>query len=294
MEKRGRWSFDRASGYREERIVLTVGEPLMPQKHVCVQRPIFYENRNAEDAVTPPMLGRHRERWPAWGEYEYLPPQRWLHAIEHGGLAFLYNHCLKEEDVCLIRRYIQRWKLRLEGGDLANSRFRGADRGGGGTHGAGEFRFIMTPFKNLQRALAVVTWSEMYMSKGFNQEELDAFIDKNYRKSWEDYQTSGNYNYLWTNISRKDTSSCANDVKWTFRYPEQKWAAADITATELADIKNEQLFLRRVVSASLGLGIASCVAMAVMMRVMFRFIKRTGTIAHERLEDFSQESPCEQ
>eukprot|EP00493_Phyllostaurus_siculus_P003926 UN03942 len=77
--------------WRSERIITEVAEPLVPQKHVCVSHPIFYDNMNTAGKRTPPIVGRHRERWPKWGEYEFLPPQRWLHAIEHGGIAFLYN-----------------------------------------------------------------------------------------------------------------------------------------------------------------------------------------------------------
>ena len=30
------------------------------------------------------------------GKYEYLPPQRWLHNLEHGGIAFLYHPCAEQ------------------------------------------------------------------------------------------------------------------------------------------------------------------------------------------------------
>lgn len=48
----------------------------IPQRHVCVQHPIFYDDINDSDNKNiPPPLGRHRERWAKWGEYDFLPPQ---------------------------------------------------------------------------------------------------------------------------------------------------------------------------------------------------------------------------
>lgn len=31
-----------------------------------------------------PTFGDHRPLWPIFGEYKFVPPQRWLHNIEHG------------------------------------------------------------------------------------------------------------------------------------------------------------------------------------------------------------------
>merc|ERR1719277_263665 len=56
-----------------ERIVVEVAEPLTPQKHVCIAHPIFYDNMNTAGKRLPPLVGRHRERWAKWGEYEFIP-----------------------------------------------------------------------------------------------------------------------------------------------------------------------------------------------------------------------------
>jgi hypothetical protein len=57
----------------------------IPQRHVCIQHPIFYDNIYDGGTFIPPALGRHRERWAKWGEYEFLPPQvrRYLPSV-HG------------------------------------------------------------------------------------------------------------------------------------------------------------------------------------------------------------------
>jgi len=288
---KGQWLFDRSSGYREERIVLTTGEPLLPQKHMCVQRPIFYENRNELDAVTPPMLGRHRERWPKWGEYEYLPTQRWLHAIEHGGFAFLYNHCLKPKDLCLIRRYIQKWKHRMEHGDLQNSRMRGSDRGAGKNEGPGEFRFVMTPFRHLQRAFAVMSWGEMYMSKGFNEATLDEFVEKNYRKAWEDFQTPGMYNYSWSDITKKDTSECSADVDIHSTKPlkmetvTQYEVPSDVSSIEIADLRAEQAALRQNFNTALVVGVGCYLATLVVSVVICMARRKPAYVLQSSADD---------
>ena len=63
---------------------------------LCIQHPIFYDNLNFAEATNPhktipPSVGRHRERWGKWGEYDFLPPQRWMHNNEHGAAVFLYQ-----------------------------------------------------------------------------------------------------------------------------------------------------------------------------------------------------------
>jgi len=43
--------------------------------HVCMSSPIVYN-------TTPPSSGPHRMIWPQYGEYSYVPPQRWVHSLE--------------------------------------------------------------------------------------------------------------------------------------------------------------------------------------------------------------------
>lgn len=180
---------------RSERIVLEAPEPLVPQKHACVQHPLFYDNYNTAGTVTPPLVGRHRERWPKWGEYEYIPPMRWLHGAEHGAIIFLYNHCLDEESVCLVRSFIRKWEARFEASAVADKKF----------------RFIMTPMKNIMRPFAMSSWGAAYLSRGFNEWEMDRFVEEHYRHAWEDYAPDGPYDHLWVDIStRKHT--CSSDT----------------------------------------------------------------------------------
>ncbi|XP_066492543.1 tumor protein p53-inducible protein 13 [Tiliqua scincoides] len=54
-----------------------------------------------------PNSGPHRLFRAVYGEYEYCPPQRWLHNLKHGGIAFLYHPCvhplLRDQLVLLAR-----------------------------------------------------------------------------------------------------------------------------------------------------------------------------------------------
>lgn len=248
---------------------------MLPQKHVCVQRPIFYDNMNTAGKVTPPIVGRHRERWAKWGEYEYIPPQRWLHNIEHGGIAFLYDHCLDDESLCIIRRFIKKWQKWMDAGKMDG----------------GKFRFILTPFNKLQRGLALVSWGELYMSKGFNEDELDLFIKNYYRRAWEDYAPDGPYDFLWTNISTKDTTCSApqGETQWDPSVVQQKYdisamATPTIDAIELMQLREEQRTLRGLTVVALVVSAACFLAFAVVLLWLRSTAKRMHILQDEESE----------
>ena len=78
----------------------TLSLPLMhtcTQYQQCMAVPLHYQEH-------PPTQGSYRPLAPAVGEYQYLPPQRWLHTLKKGGLALLYHPCVNEEQVDLLRR----------------------------------------------------------------------------------------------------------------------------------------------------------------------------------------------
>ncbi|KAG1656038.1 hypothetical protein GQR58_024189 [Nymphon striatum] len=55
--------------------------------HICMNNKIKYN-------VTIPLYGNHRPNWAKYGEYKFLPPQRWLHNVEHGAVVLLYHPCV--------------------------------------------------------------------------------------------------------------------------------------------------------------------------------------------------------
>ncbi|KAI8502840.1 hypothetical protein Bbelb_195420 [Branchiostoma belcheri] len=81
---------------------------------------------------TIPTSGKHRPIAPAYGEYQYIPPQRWVHALEHGAAVFLYHPCASPAQVSKLK-HLARGCLR---------------------------RHIITPYRKLEptRPLAIVTW----------------------------------------------------------------------------------------------------------------------------------------
>lgn len=126
----------------------------------------------------PPSSGDHRPAWARWGEYDYLPPQRWLHNLEHGGIALLYDPCADEATVTAL-------------GDFARAR---ADDEGG------PFRWVLTPSPGLPTRVAVVAW-EWTWQAGCTAPEggasLEAFVTDHYRKAPEDVAADGSYTTGW-------------------------------------------------------------------------------------------------
>lgn len=138
------------------------------RNHVSEPEVIVY------DAV-PPVVGPHRPSWAKWGEYEFLPPQRYLHNAEHGGVALLYNPCASAEVVDALRSFAQE---------------RPADDGGA-------FRWVLTPAPGLTSAVAAVAWEWGYTSECVDPAELGAFVDAHYRRAPEDIAADGSFSRLW-------------------------------------------------------------------------------------------------
>ena len=68
-----------------------------------------------------PSNGPHKAMWAAFGEYNYLPPTRYLHNLEHGALIFLYHPCIEKHALvfksmarnCLWKHLISKWETGL-------------------------------------------------------------------------------------------------------------------------------------------------------------------------------------
>jgi len=99
---------------------------LKPGEHVCMPDTITYMKNRI------PVSGKHRPVWPVYGEYRYLPPQRWIHNLEHGGLVLLYHPCADVDAIEKVRSLV-----------------RGCLR-----------RHVITPSRRLtpRRPFALVTW----------------------------------------------------------------------------------------------------------------------------------------
>lgn len=133
-------------------------------KHIPDGTPIVY-------ADSPPSSGDHRAAWARWGEYDYLPPERWVHNLEHGGVAFLYDPCDPAAVVDALRAF---------------ATARPADD-------SGPFRWVMTPYPGLPSAVAVVAWEWTWSAECVDAASLTAFVDAHYRKAPEDFGADGSY-----------------------------------------------------------------------------------------------------
>ncbi|XP_039266863.2 uncharacterized protein LOC120342200 [Styela clava] len=67
--------------------------------HVCIDKTIddLYESNI-------PHSGPHRKVWGQYGEYNYIPPGRYVHNLEHGGVVFMYHPCAPQEGINQLRQ----------------------------------------------------------------------------------------------------------------------------------------------------------------------------------------------
>ncbi|EEB19532.1 conserved hypothetical protein [Pediculus humanus corporis] len=68
--------------------------------HFCMDTKIKYTQ-------SLPTFGPHRPLWPVYGEYEYLPKERWLHTLEHGGIVALYHPCADLMEIKLLKNLVK-------------------------------------------------------------------------------------------------------------------------------------------------------------------------------------------
>jgi len=211
--------------------VIKESQPLVTMFHSCVQHPIHYINdySTSDGSDTPPMVGRHRERWPVYGEYEFLPKQRWLHAAEHGAMIFLYDPCISEQTLCQLRQYITSVGAKLQP-DLYET-----DTGGRAE--ADAFRYVLSPYKNLRKPIAIISWGFSFFSSCVNQPGMDAFITKHYRQAWEDWPPSGAYSYLhmgYTKDNHNDACPALTEYAWREDSSKTLYETNAQTVTSLA------------------------------------------------------------
>jgi len=139
--------------------------------HIAWPTPIHY-------IETPPSSGDHRPEWGRWGEYSFLPPQRWLHNLEHGGVALLYDPCLDAALVEALRAF---------------ARARPDDDGG-------PFRWVLTPYPGLPAPVMAVAWQWTWLAQCLSDErlaELESFVTDHYRQSPEDFDGDGSFSDGW-------------------------------------------------------------------------------------------------
>ncbi|KAJ9587446.1 hypothetical protein L9F63_019040 [Diploptera punctata] len=111
--------------------------------------------------------GTHRPLWPRYGEYKYVPRQRWLHNLEHGAVVMLYHPCVNPFEVKMLKK-------------LVTSCLR---------------RHIITPIPLLdpQRPLALVTWGCRLTMSAVDPKIVATFIKNHALRGPEKYAKDGQY-----------------------------------------------------------------------------------------------------
>ncbi|XP_038670258.1 tumor protein p53-inducible protein 13 isoform X2 [Scyliorhinus canicula] len=112
----------------------------------------------------------HRPIWAMYGEYAYVPPQRWVHNLQRGGIAFLYHPCVHprlKEELSLLAR-------------------------------ACTYKHIITPHLNLsqQWPLALVAWGRSLEMSKINLAEAVTWLRGNGKRARNlEIKDDGAYDY---------------------------------------------------------------------------------------------------
>lgn len=110
--------------------------------------------------------------WAAFGEYTYLPPQRWLHNLEHGAIVCLYHPCAHKGLVESLKAIVR---------DCL-------------------YRHIITPYRELsiERPFALAGWGTSLEFSVIDKVTLTEFIKKNAKMGPEKVSRNGQYKKMLT------------------------------------------------------------------------------------------------
>ena len=133
------------------------------------------EDLDVDHEDSPPASGSHYGGWAKYGEYSGLVPERWVHNLEHGALVILHHPCASDALVEELRAFAK----------------------GQADDDGGDFRWILTPYPDLDSAFALVTWQWTFSSECFDGVEAQAFVAEHYRTAPEDVPADGAFSTGW-------------------------------------------------------------------------------------------------
>lgn len=109
----------------------------------------------------PPSSGPHYASKAAYGVFANpVPAGSWVHALEHGGIAVLFKCADPAECATTSNR------IRSEVYDRSrNGAF-------------GERKLVITPYQEMDSAIAVVAWGRILELRGIDAEQILAFYDR--------------------------------------------------------------------------------------------------------------------
>jgi cytoskeletal protein RodZ len=97
----------------------------------------------------------------AWQTVQPLQEGQYVHSLEHGGIAILYN-CPSGADCTTLKNQLQNYVQNLV---PAEPRF-------------GEYKMVMTPYsKGMQKKVALVAWDYIEFLDGYDQDAITKFYE---------------------------------------------------------------------------------------------------------------------
>ncbi|XP_072286779.1 tumor protein p53-inducible protein 13 isoform X2 [Pyxicephalus adspersus] len=145
-----------------ENVYFCAGDFILPSNQMYPSIATKYKEENTYPACMDeainytaqiPNSGAHRSILAKYGEYIFCPPQRWVHNLKHGGVAFLYHPCvdpqLKEALSLVARSCVP--------------------------------RHIITPFPSLsrERPIALASWCSTLEMSYINVTEIRNWLKEN-------------------------------------------------------------------------------------------------------------------
>jgi len=144
--------------------------------HRCMDERIDYND-------VPPLRGDHRPNWAIFGEYLYLPEQRWLHNLEHGSIILLYHPCANGELIEKMR-------------NLVTSCL---------------YRHIITPYNKLKKdhPVALVAWGAKLELNTYDENSALNFITNHAKIAPENLTKLGKYD---TYLLKRSTPPVGSNI----------------------------------------------------------------------------------
>ncbi|XP_071110846.1 uncharacterized protein [Haliotis cracherodii] len=167
--------------------------------HRCMHTPLHKYS-------DPPISGDHRPLWAKYGEYTFLPWQRWLHNLEHGAIAFLYHKCADPVEVNKTRQMLVNC-LR---------------------------KHIITPYALPEdKPFALVSWGCILRMTHFDETKVFGFIRQHGLHGRENSVTlDGQYSKLLTVPAKLVSTYDDVDICPSSNFPELRYVAAAEHATK--------------------------------------------------------------
>lgn len=111
--------------------------------------------------------GTHRPVWPIYGEYSYVPVQRWVHNLEHGAIVAAYHPCVNKRQLEQFRKLVKNCL----------------------------YRHIITPYEKLdpKRPFALIAWGRSLEMSVIVPDICIGFIRMNALQGPEKVSRNGQY-----------------------------------------------------------------------------------------------------